>query len=102
MHFAGVEIGGTKIQVCVGTGKGNETVFYMTIGSGIGGGIVQRGEIYHGSKPGELEIGHTRIPCPGVKPRDWPILESLCSGWTLDDQIRFQVKAHPKSELAKL
>src|SRR6266481_3965577 len=38
-----------------GVGVGFNPVFYVTLGSGVGGGLVVNGSIYHGSKPGEAE-----------------------------------------------
>ena len=36
-----------------GAGVGFNPVFYVTLGSGVGGGLVVDGNIYHGAKPGE-------------------------------------------------
>jgi len=44
-----------------GAGRRCNPVFYVTLGSGVGGGLVQDGKIYHGAPPGESEIGHIRI-----------------------------------------
>ena len=35
-----------------GSGKGYDKVFYITIGSGIGGGMIIKEKIYHGRIPG--------------------------------------------------
>jgi glucokinase len=79
-----------------GAGQGNNPVFYVTLGSGVGGGLVVYGEIYHGAKPGEAEIGHLRLDRHGTT------VESRCSGWALDHRIRELVKREPGSVLAKL
>ena len=89
-------------EAIVGVGKGRDPVFYLTIGSGIGGGIVREGRIYHGRYPGEVEIGHTRVPRPDLRPARWPILEDLCSGWSLDRQIRSIARSKPRSFFARL
>jgi glucokinase len=89
-------------EATLGAGRGKNPVFYMTVGSGIGGGIVCDGKIYHGQHPGEVEIGHTRVPFRDLPLADWPILEKLCSGWALDAQVRAAAKAHPRSTLAEL
>src|SRR5881275_2210836 len=39
-----------------GAGAGFNPVFYVTLGSGVGGGLVVGGKIYHGAAPGEAEI----------------------------------------------
>src|SRR5579875_2027283 len=41
-----------------GAGKGLSPIFYITIGSGIGGGFIINGEIYRGCGRGAAEIGH--------------------------------------------
>src|SRR6266478_3874632 len=65
-----------------GAGVGLNPVFYVTLGSGVGGGLVVDGQIYHGAKPGEAEIGHVRLD------REGTIGESRCSGWAVDANIR--------------
>ncbi len=47
-----------------GVAKGVGTVFYMTLGSGVGGGLVVNQHIYHGAMPGEAEIGHLWLVPP--------------------------------------
>lgn len=70
-----------------GAGRGYRHVFYVTVGSGIGGGMVVDGQIYHGALPGEAELGHLWLVPPG---QDQPgqSLEETCSGWAIDRQIR--------------
>jgi glucokinase len=65
-----------------GAGKGIRSVFYVTLGSGVGGGLVINGEVYHGASPGECEIGHVRLD------REGTIVENVCSGWAVDRKIR--------------
>ena len=65
-----------------GAGAGFDPVFYVTLGSGVGGGLVVGGNIYHGAKPGESEIGHVRLDRQGT------IVEDRCSGWAVDARIR--------------
>lgn len=79
-----------------GAGKGFKTVFYMTIGSGIGGGIITDGKIYHGRIPGEVEIGHIRLNKSGQT------LENQCSGWAVNKKVEEHIQQYPKSLLAKL
>ena len=65
-----------------GAGQGGDPVFYVTLGSGVGGGLVVAGNIFHGARPGEAEIGHLRLDRAGT------IVESRCSGWAVDARIR--------------
>jgi glucokinase len=79
-----------------GAGMGHDPVFYSTLGSGVGGGLVVGGAIYHGAKPGEAEIGHVRLNLQG------DTIESLCSGWAVDRRVRELCGQHPDSILARL
>ena len=79
-----------------GAGKTFNPVFYITMGSGVGGGLVADGRIYHGAKPGEAEIGHVRLDRQGAT------IESRCSGWAVDRRIRELKAAQPNSLLARL
>lgn len=83
-------------EAIYGCGKGYERVFYMTIGSGIGGGMIVNGDIYHGRTPGEAEIGHLRLNKKGVT------LESRCSGWAVNKKIRRFIRNNPESVLAQI
>lgn len=79
-----------------GAGRGRRSVFYITLGSGVGGGLVVEGHIFHGASPGEVEIGHVRLDPTGT------IVEDRCSGWAVDRRIREAIAAAPDSKLAKL
>lgn len=79
-----------------GIGRGHDTVAYLTLGSGAGGGLVQRGQIYHGGGAGEFEIGHLRLTLSG------DTVESRCAGWAVNARIRALATDHPDSLLAEL
>lgn len=79
-----------------GAGKGFNPVFYVTLGSGVGGGLVCEGAIYHGATPGEAEIGHLRLDRRGT------IVEARCSGWAVDARIKEFAAKDPTSALARL
>jgi glucokinase len=79
-----------------GAGRGQDPVFYVTMGSGVGGGLVVGGRIYHGLPPGESEFGHLRLDRNGTS------VEARCSGWAIDRQIRSAVAGDPSGLLAKL
>lgn len=79
-----------------GTGLNCDPVFYVTLGSGVGGGLVVDGNIFHGAPPGEAEIGHVRLD------REGTTVESRCSGWAMDEKIRNVNSKVPDSFLAKL
>lgn len=77
-------------SVC-GGGVGRSPVVYVTIGSGIGGGLVVDGSIYRGNGLWALEIGHLLIDDPhrpGVKLE----LEQIASGWSIGRSARAIVR----------
>ncbi len=79
-----------------GAGCGCEPVLYVTLGSGVGAGVVSGGRIYHGALPGEVELGHVRLDRQGTT------VESRCSGWAMDGRVRAGVSAEPGSRLGRL
>jgi glucokinase len=77
----------------IGAGAGLTPVLYVTIGSGVGGGLIVDGEIYRGSGTGAMEIGHLRIGESGAD--DVPeTLEAIASGWSIGNTARTTVEAH--------
>lgn len=79
-----------------GAGKGYHIVLYITIGSGVGGGLIINNKIYHGAIPGEVEIGHLQLNRSGAT------FQSRCSGWAIDEKIRNLIAKEPDGVLAKL
>jgi glucokinase len=79
-----------------GAGAGFNPVFYFNLGSGVGGGLVVNGAVYHGAPPGEVEFGHLRLD------RSWATVESMCSGWAVDARIRALQTTEPASALCQL
>jgi glucokinase len=71
-----------------GAGVGVSPILYVTIGSGIGGGLIIDGQIYRGGGAGALEIGHLwvvdRICCD----QDVLTLEDIASGWAIARSAR--------------
>lgn len=78
-----------------GSGRGVSSFFYITLGSGVGGGYVHHDQLHHGSPPGEAEIGHIRLDRQGTR------LEDVCSGWALDRRVLEEAGRHPHSPLAQ-
>jgi glucokinase len=64
-----------------GAGQGVSPVLYVTVGSGIGGGLIVDGRIYRGSGHGAVEIGHLWIEDERVRRKK--LLEHIASGWAL-------------------
>ena len=60
-------------EALFGAGKGLSPIFYITVGTGIGGGLIIDGEIYRGVGRGAAEIGHLRVGSGSGSPswRTW-------------------------------
>ena len=72
-----------------GAGRGAKVVLYVTVGSGIGGGLVTEGEIFRGQGRGAAEIGHLR---PGLHAeRADQTVESIASGWGIGSVAQSRV-----------
>jgi len=82
-------------EALFGAGRGAEPVLWMNAGSGVGGGLVINGRIYHGAPPGEVELGHLRLT------REGAITEDFCSGWSVDRMVLEAVAREPDGFLAK-
>lgn len=87
-------------EALFGAGRGLSRVFYMNIGSGIGGAIILDGRIYTSQGAGASEIGHLRIR----KHQDmsqWQTLEEIASGWAigrLAREVAGSLPGHPLNQ----
>jgi len=66
----------------LGAGRGEDTLVGITLGTGIGGGIVLNGELFHGVSDAAAEIGHMTINFAGrrCKCGNYGCLEAYASG----------------------
>ena len=75
-----------------GAGRGFNPVLYVTVGSGMGGGLIIGGRIFRGSGAGAMEIGHLR---PGRLPRSLPhggnTVEAIASGFGITERARREI-----------
>ncbi len=79
-------------EALFGAGKGLSPIFYITIGSGIGGGLIIDGEIYRGCGRGAAEIGHVRVPTQSAAGFWRTTVEDSASGWGIEDAARLQAQ----------
>ncbi len=87
-----------------GAGRGHRNVFYATIGTGIGTGIIFDGKIYHGRTGSAAEGGHMGIDpngplCPCGKRG---CIELLASGPAIARRARHKLADNPDSLLLEL
>jgi glucokinase len=88
-----------------GAGAGCSEVVMLTLGTGIGGGLFLRGEVYRGFQGGGAELGHMVVdmdgrPCQGNCP-NWGCLESVSSGTALVREASLAVARRPDTELGR-
>lgn len=79
-------------------GKANSFVF-MTLGTGVGGGIIINGDIYRGFNGAGAEMGHSSIVFDGKECTCGKrgCLEAYASVTALIEQTRDAMKKHPES-----
>jgi glucokinase len=88
-----------------GAARGTENAVLLTVGTGIGGGLVLGGELYRGSTGAGAELGHTVIdldghPCQGSCPSHGCV-EALASGTALAREGVIAAERNPDSALAE-
>ena len=89
-----------------GAARGAENAVMLTIGTGIGGGLILGGEVYRGSTGPGAELGHTVIeidgpPCQGNCPGRGCV-ETLASGTALGREGRAAAEREPDSALGAM
>jgi glucokinase len=88
-----------------GSARGARTAIILTIGTGVGGGMVVDGRIVRGASGAAGELGHIVIdengpPCPGNCPNNG-CLEAFVSGPALALEGRRRAEAEPDSGLGR-
>ena len=95
---------GALAEYRFGEGKGYKSVLYMTMSTGIGGGIVIDGKIYHGANDSAGEVGHQILipdgPQCGCGRRG--CLEAICSGPAIARRARIEIKNVPNTSILEL
>ena len=87
-----------------GAGRRSKRFVTITLGTGVGAGIIHNGKIYHGANGMAGEVGHTVIqrnglPCPCGRRGCW---EQYASASALKRMTAEAVAAHPDSILARV
>jgi len=91
-------------EVLWGAARGYKNVFYATVGTGIGSGIILNGRILHGRTGAAGEAGHMGIDVHGPK---CPCgkkgcIEVLASGPAIGRRARHKLASHPDSLLLQM
>ena len=88
-----------------GAGRGTEHMLMLTLGTGVGGGMILNGELYRGAIGAAGELGHLTIdlhggPCQGLCPGVGH-LESHASGTAVERIAREVAERQSDGELAR-
>jgi len=87
-----------------GAGRGVNNLFLLTVGTGIGGGIIINGRLYSGASGSAGEIGHTTIDVNG--PRcdcgNTGCLEALVSGTAVAKEAIRRIRQGERSSLTEI
>ncbi|HYH61374.1 MAG TPA: ROK family protein [Solirubrobacterales bacterium] len=89
-----------------GAARGTRNAVILTIGTGIGGGLIIDGGVYRGSTGAGAELGHMVIdhdgpPCQGNCPNHG-CAEAVASGTALGREALQAAESHPDSALGQL
>lgn len=76
-----------------GAGKGVTNLLYLTVSTGIGGGIIMDGQLYSGADGCAGELGHMTIEAHGPQCHcgNFGCLEALASGWAVAGEARRRI-----------
>lgn len=88
-------------ELTFGSGKKYNSFVMITLGTGVGGGIVMNNRIYHGDFGAAGEIGHISIDYKGPKCKcgSYGCIEAYAGNQYLRDRVRKQLKKHPDSKM---
>jgi len=82
-----------------GAGRGHKSLFYVTVSTGVGGGVILNGELYHGVATAAGEIGHTIVQPDGILCNCGSVgcLETICSGLHIARRARERLAGNAPS-----
>ncbi len=91
-------------EAMAGAAKGSNSCVCITLGTGVGGGVIIDGKIYEGCNYAGAELGHTVIrmngePCTCGRRGCW---EAYASATALVRQTKEAMKTHPSSRMWQL
>lgn len=86
----------------VGAGRGAHSLVMLTLGTGIGGGIVLENEVWHGANGVAGELGHMSIKCDGVRCACGNVgcIEAYASAPSMVRRMKEAIAAGVKTRLA--
>lgn len=91
-------------EATFGSAKGVKNVVMLTLGTGVGGGLILNSKLYEGNKGQGAELGHMSIDYNGLKCGCGRkgCVEMYCSANALTKQTKEEMKKNKKSLMWKL
>ena len=88
-----------------GAGRGSRHMVMLTLGTGVGGGLILDGKLYRGAIGAAAELGHITLdlhgpPCQGRCPGRGH-LEAMASGTAADGYAREAAERNPEGDLGR-
>lgn len=91
-------------ELLYGVGQGAQQMIYVTVGTGVGAGLIFNGRLYHGATSGDGNIGHVIVepdgdPCPCGKSG---CVETVASGPSIARRAAAALRRGETSSLSPL
>lgn len=83
-------------EFMLGAGRGSRSLFYVTLGTGVGGGLILDGRIWHGANGFAGEFGYLAIDADGTR------LEEVASATNIVRRTRNRFHQDSTSSLGRL
>ena len=95
---------GALAEWLFGSGRGCQDMVYLTLSTGIGGGIIANGKLVTGASLLAGEMGHVILDIEGslCGCGNRGCYESFCGGLAIANQIKMELKNFPDCRLVKL
>jgi glucokinase len=95
---------GVAGEHALGAGRGAQELVGIFVGTGIGGGIISRGELYLGMRGAAAEVGHmiVQVDGPLCGCGNHGCIEALASRTAMERDVRAAIRAGQRSCVLKL
>ncbi len=95
---------GTLAEAWLGAGRGHQVVLGLFVGTGIGGGLVIKGDVVTGANSLAGEFGHLQVDFPGEKCvcGNYGCVEAYAGKWALERDLKARFEATGDERLAVL
>ena len=90
-------------ELCCGAFQGYRTAVLLTIGTGVGGGIICEGKMFNGGRDHGVELGHMMLKYGGIQCScgNYGCVESYCTATWLIEEGRKLIKEGKDSLVVK-